>query len=159
MEPLSSLVQLIKLALDLLGRSDEEARRFVANSADPIHREFEKLYQDHLRTFERTRDMLLAAGTPASDILQFVRGRALLEQGQVEYLAKLRSIQFHAPTSDLGRDFQEYIDAVVQCILSPQRPDCRDSVMYYASLHGLAEHLSARPDPGRSTRRCESWTQ
>jgi hypothetical protein len=83
------LLRLFDKGIELLREGDKQKGLFFEDVVKPTHSLFERMYQEHIATLERTREMLLDPTQTPTAIARFVNGRVLFEQGTIERLLPL----------------------------------------------------------------------
>lgn len=148
---LDLLLKLIDKGIELLQEGQRRRKEFFESVVTPLHSHFEKLYEDHIRTFAKTREMLLDDSKAPKEIASFVEGRLLLEHGTVELLRRLTKRSetqpaFHSrQEKELAQYFENYVSSIAECLVSPVQMDFQ-SVAYYVALENIVRSLSERSE-------------
>jgi hypothetical protein len=136
------LIKLIEKGVDLLREGERQKKLVFDEVVKPIQALFQKMYDDHIKTFADTRSMLLSEESKCRDIVSLVEGRLLFEGGTTELLYRLTGTGGHGRIRrGLKDDFDEYVSAIANCLISPNRGH-GGGVVYYLALSDVIRRLS-----------------
>lgn len=130
------LVKLVDKGTELFSKGKVRNEKFVEEIIAPLHSTFQRMYQEHLITFDRVRSLLQNPGTPAREIRKFLSQREVLERGSVELIRRVDQLETRLSSDELRGAYRDYVYALSTCLTSPTAGD-PTSVAYYNATDGM----------------------
>jgi hypothetical protein len=141
-------LRLIDKGIELLREGERRKKQFFEEVVKPIQAFFQKMYDDHIKTFADTRSMLLSEKSKSRDIVSLVEGRLLFEHGTTELLYRLTGTggdiggKIGRLRGSLKDDFDEYVSDIAKCLISPNPQNLQGGIVYYVALRDVIRRLS-----------------
>jgi hypothetical protein len=137
-------LKLIDKGIELLREGERRKKQFFEEVVKPIQALFQKMYDDHIKTFADTRSMLLSEKSKSRDIVSLVEGRLLFAHGTTELLYRLTGtggnigVKIGRLRGSLRDDFDEYVSDIAKLVSLSIAYNSTDGALLEACHYRLA---------------------